>query len=146
MLVKVLPNQVCDHWDVVSYGIQQSLPPITIESPRRMNNILESLLLGRMVLWIGVEDNKVQGLLVTAFSYDKNSDVQDLLIYSIYGFEDLSTKLVVDGMDTLKKFAVSNGCKRITAYSKIKAVIDMMKRFGSEEYSYLSIPANGEIK
>jgi len=146
MLVRVLPNQVCDHWDVVSYGIQQSLPPITIESPRRMNNILESLLLGRMDLWIGLEDDKVRGLVVTAFSYDKNSDVQDLLIYSIYGFEDLSTEIIMEGMETLKKFAVSNGCKRVTAYSKVEAVINMMKRFGSEEYSYLSISANGEMK
>ena len=146
MLVRVLPNQVCDHWDVVSYGIQQSLPPITIESPRRMNNILESLLLGRMDLWIGLEEDKVRGLVVTAFSYDKNSDVQDLLIYSIYGFEDLSTELIMEGMETLKKFAVSNGCKRVTAYSKVEAVINMMKRFGSEEYSYLSISANGEMK
>ena len=146
MLVRVLPNQVCDHWDVVSYGIQQSLPPITLESPRRMNNILESLLLGRMDLWIGLEEDKVRGLVVTAFSYDKNSDVQDLLIYSIYGFEDLSTELIMEGMKTLKKFAVSNGCKRVTAYSKVEAVINMMKRFGSEEYSYLSISANGEMK
>lgn len=146
MLVRVLPNQVCDHWDVVSYGIQQSLPPITLESPRRMNNILESLLLGRMDLWIGLEEDKVRGLVVTAFSYDKNSDVQDLLIYSIYGFEDLSTELIMEGMETLKKFAVSNGCKRVTAYSKVEAVINMMKRFGSEEYSYLSISANGEMK
>jgi hypothetical protein len=32
MLIKILPNQVVDHWDILSYGIQQSLPPITIES------------------------------------------------------------------------------------------------------------------
>jgi hypothetical protein len=146
MLIKILPNQVVDHWDILSYGIQQSLPPITIESPLRMNNILESLIIGRMDLWLSTEDNKVKGLIVTSITYDKNSDVQDLLIYSLYGYNNLLMKNIKEGLETLKIYARAKGCKRITAYSNVESVIKFMESYGASTFTYLSIPANGEIK
>ena len=145
MLVKMLPHQIADNWEILSYGIQQSLPPITYQSPKRMARILESLLGEKMNLWLGIQDEKIHGIIVTSLVYESNSDVKDLLIYCIYGFKDLPTKLITEGMETLKKFASSKGCKRLTAYSNVESVINMMKRFGSVEYSYLTIPANGDM-
>ena len=145
MLVKMYPEQVAKSWDILSYGIQQTLPPITYQSPKRMEKILESLLSEELVLWLGVDDdNKVQGLIVTSIVYEKNSDVKDLLIYSLYGFNNIPYRMIIEGMDTLKVYANSIGCKRITAYSNVKSIIKLMKKFGSAEYTYLSIPANGE--
>ena len=145
MLVKMLPDQISDNWEILSYGIQQALHPITYQSPKRMTNILESLLSQEMDLWLSVKEDKIQGLIVTSLIYESNSDVKDLLIYCLYGFRNLSSKQIIEGMSTLKKYAASKGCKRITAYSNIESVIKIMKKFGSVEYSYLTIPANGDM-
>ena len=86
MLVRLYPEQVANNWSVLSYGIQQSLPPITYESPKRLQKILEHIMLKEMDLWVGVEDEKVKGLILTTPIYESNSDVNDLLIYSIYRY------------------------------------------------------------
>lgn len=146
MLVRLYPEQVANNWSVLSYGIQQSLPPITYESPKRLQKILEHIMLKEMDLWVGVEDEKVKGLILTTPIYESNSDVNDLLIYSIYGFDKLGVKMIKDSIGTLKKYAVSKGFKRITAYSNVDSVIKMIKSLGGEEtWTYLSIPANGAM-
>ena len=145
MLVKLLPDQVSNHWEVLSYGIQQSLPPITYDSPKRMVRILESIMMEEMECWIGTDKDKITGIVVTCEIYEKNSDVKDLLIYCLYGFDNLSPKLINEGMRTLKEYAASKGLKRITAYSNIPSVVRLMKTFGSEDWQYLTIPANGAM-
>ena len=146
MLVRLYPNQVADNWSVLSYGIQQSLPPITYESPKRLQKILEHIMLKEMDLWVGVEKEKVKGLILTTPIYESNSDVNDLLIYSIYGFDKLGIKMIKESIATLKKYAVNKGFKRITAYSNVDSVIKMIRALGGEEsWTYLSIPANGAM-
>lgn len=145
MLVKLLPDQVSYHWDVLSYGIQQSLPPVTYDSPKRLNRILESIMMEEMECWIATQDKRVTGIVVTCEIYEKNSDVKDLLIYCLYGFDKLSPKLIKEGLHTLKIYAASKGLKRITAYSNVPSVIKLMKTFGSEDWQYLTIPANGAM-
>ena len=145
MLIKMLPDQVAHYWDILSYGVQQSLPPITIESPRRMNKILESIMLEYMDLWLITSEKKVQGLIVTSISYDRNSDVQDLLVYCFYSFRDLPISLIKKDLNILKDYAKSKGCKRLTAYSNVESVVRFWKAMGSDNYSFLSIPVNGEI-
>jgi len=147
MLVRLYPAQVADNWSVLSYGIQQSLPPITYESPKRLQKILEHIMLKEMDLWVGVEDEKVKGLILTTPIHESNSDVSDLLIYSIYGFDKLGIRMIKESIDTLKKYAVAKGLKRITAYSNVDSVIRMIKALGGEEsWTYLSIPANGVMQ
>ena len=133
MLVRLYPNQVADNWSVLSYGIQQSLPPITYESPKRLLKILEHIMLKEMDLWVGVEKEKVKGLILTTPIYESNSDVNDLLIYSIYGFDKLGIKMIKESIATLKKYAVNKGFKRITAYSNLDSVIKMIRALGGEE-------------
>ena len=147
MLVKLMPDQVTNYWDILSYGIQQSLPPITYDSPKRLTRILESIMMEEMECWIGTKDKTITGIIVTCEIYEKNSDVRDLLIYCLYGFDRLSPKLIKEGMHTLKEYAASKGLKRITAYSNVPSVIRLMKTFGSgEAWQYLTIPANGAVQ
>ena len=145
MLVKLLPSQVVDNWEVLSYGIQQALPPITYESPKRMQKILESIMLNEMHVWVGLNnDQKIEGVIITCPIYEKNSDVNDLLIYTLYGYENLSYEVIKEGIATLKSYAKSKGMKRITAYSNVDSVIRLFQALGGqEEWKYISIPANG---
>ena len=103
-------------------------------------------MLKEMDLWVGVEKEKVKGLILTTPIYESNSDVNDLLIYSIYGFDKLGIKMIKESIATLKKYAVNKGFKRITAYSNVDSVIKMIRALGGEEsWTYLSIPANGAM-
>jgi hypothetical protein len=55
-------------------------------------------------------------------------------------------KNIKEGLETLKIYARAKGCKRITAYSNVESVIKFMESYGASTFTYLSIPANGEIK
>lgn len=147
MLIKMLPDQVAKYWDIFSFGVQQSLPPITIESPRRMNRILESLMLERMDLWLITYERKALGIIVTSLAYDSNSGVKDLVIYCFYSFRDLPISLIKKDLKALKVYAKSKGCKRLTAYSNVDSVVKFWKSLkGSSEYYFLTIPIDGETK
>ena len=143
MLTKLLPEQISKFWDVIKYAVEQSLPPIVGESPDKMNRILSSALSGKVEVWAsynkGDKVNKFDGIVLTKMLYDDASDTRNLLIYCLYGYEEVNDVSWFDGFESLVKYAKSRGCLQIIAYSDIPYMIDIAKRLGGEaDYTFIS--------
>ena len=123
MLVKLLPDQVSEHWDEISLAIRQALPPFVANSDRSMVNILKAILGGDMHCWIlyssGDEGGSIYAILTTKIEIDEMSGTRCLLIYSFYANKPLVNHLMVTCIETLKKFASSRGCYKVTAFTNI---------------------------
>jgi len=143
MLVKLLSDQIANYWNVIRYAIEQALPPIANEEYNKMNRILESLLNGSMDCWVSVdeENKKIEGVMVTTFSEDYCSGVRNLLVYSVFGYNEISNKSWSEGFETISKWAKHNGCYRIIAYTDVERIKEVVKSLGGEaRYTLISIP------
>jgi len=145
MLTKLLPDQVSAFWDVIKFAIEESLPPVVGEGPDKMNRILTTLLCGRAQCWASYnkvdETRKFEGLVVTKIVLDEISNTKNLLIYCLYGYEEVNKKSWLEGLKTLVKFATAQDCSRIIGYSDVPLLLRLAERLGGEtKYSFVSIP------
>lgn len=145
MLTKLMPDQIANLWNIIKYAVEESLPPIANESSNKMNNILTALLCGNALCWVSYTksegESKFEGLVITKITYDDISNTKSLLIYCLYGFEVASKRSWTDGMKALVKFAASQGCSNITAYSEDPSIISLVERLGGEtKYRFIRLP------
>jgi len=142
MLVRLLPEQISSLWDIVKYAVEQSLPPVAYESPDKMNRVLSSLLAGKTQCWASYTRNpevKFEGLVLTKMIYDDVSNTKNLLIYCLYGYEDVDDKSWFSGLNTLSKYAKSKGCAQVMAYTDRPGVVKLVKRLGGDtSFTFIS--------
>jgi len=143
MLIKLLQDQISQHWDIIKQAVEYSLNPVVGESPEKMNNIFMALLDGSMDCWVaveGAEGEKIVGNIVTKVNHDDASGTSSLLIYSIYA-EGSTEKVWLDGYETLRKYAVIRGCTRIVGFTDNTGMIKLVNRLGGEaRYTLVSLP------
>ncbi len=145
MLTKLLPDQISAFWDIIKYAIEESLPPIAGEGPEKMNNILSALLSSKAECWasyiVGEDQRRFEGIVITKIQYDDISRTKNLLMYCVYGYEDVDKGSWTSGLKTLVKYASSKGCHRIVAYTDIPYMIELTKKLGGEaRYTLCSFP------
>lgn len=145
MLVKLLPEQAAKYWDDIKVAVEESLPPVVGMQPDRLSNILRSILIGELTVWISVEKrssgNVITGIILTSFTFDKNSGTKALLVYSVYGYSEATKESWESGFETLVKFGKSKGCHRMLGYTDVPSLIALSKRYGAEtRYTLVSLP------
>lgn len=145
MLVRMLPEQISEYWEIVKFAIENSLPPIANETIDKMNRILENLMNESMQCWVSYSEaedkNVLDAVIVTTITNDYSSNIKSLLIYSLYGFSNISDKVWSEGYTTLSKWAKSIGCNRITAFTDVERIKEIVKSLGGEaKYTFISLP------
>lgn len=145
MLIKLLPEQVAERWDLIRFALSESLPPVVISGPHTYNNILTTALCERMQVWFGVseKDGKrtLDVIIVTTRAEDAVSGSASLLIYSMYAFSQLAPRDWQEYYEALSKYAKSVGCGSMSAYTEnIKIINAAMQIRGSKQEVYLTIP------
>lgn len=143
MLTILTPEQVSNFWDIIKYAIEQSLPPIVGDHPDKMNRILSSLLSSQTQCWASYtrigDTPKFEGIVLTKMIYDDASDTKNLLIYCLYGYEEVAKESWVKGLVSLIKYANSKECEQIIAYTEIPYIVEVAKQLGGEtKYTFLS--------
>ena len=143
MLVLLLPSQISDKWNAIKYAISEAIPPTASESPEVMNNILMSLLNGSSQCWASYQDNgtvkSVDAILVTTIIEDFVSGTKTLQIYSLYGTKPIDDVSWIEGLATLKKYAKANNCIKVTAYSNVERIEEVVEFLGGEvEWKFIS--------
>jgi hypothetical protein len=145
MLLKLLPEQVAKNWETFKDAIEASLPPVVGQASDRMNNILKSALIGKVECWVSFQNEdglrKIDALILTTFTGDDISGTKNLLIYTFYGYGELSQKSWEEGCVAIFKYAKSRGCCRVIAYSDKDSIISGIKRMGGNtDYTFISVP------
>jgi len=145
MLVMLLPGQIPDRWEMIKFGVERALLPTVDVTPEVINNILMSLLDGSAQCWVEyrVEGEKsiVYGLLITTVTEDFLSGTRNLLIYALFGTRPIDDIIWVEGLETLTKFARFNRCKKVTAYSNVERIEEIVESLGGKvEWKFISFP------
>lgn len=142
MLVRLLPGQVSDNWELIKHVIKETVPPTFDESPDKINNILEALLIGQMVCWASMrKDGTMEGILITTLLEDKFSKTRNLLVYCIYSFEHKSTEMSwEEGISKLVRVALSMRCTKIVGYTENPSIIRYVEGLGGNTNTFVSIP------
>jgi len=139
MLLRLEPDQVNKYWAVVEKAIASSLPPVALEDVDLMNNILRNLISGEMQCWVVVKNKAIYSMLVTTPQFEIGG-TKNLLIYTLYGFENLDLETWKEGFTYLSEYARSIGCKRIVAYSEVKRILQVCRLLGGEtKYTFISL-------
>lgn len=143
MLVRLLPDQVAKFWDIIKYAVEESLPPTVSKNIDNMQNVLIGCLDGSIEVWASYlkkDDNiKLNAVMLTQFLYDKSTKTKSLLIYCIYGYNNITRDFYIEGLDILKKYAKARGCTQIVAYSDVPLIINLAKQLGAEtKYTFIS--------
>jgi predicted porin len=146
MLNRLLPDQVSKFWPIIKYAVEQSLPPIVGEHPDKMNRILSSALCGKVDVWVSYDkekNNKVEGIVLTEFLFDEPSGTKNMLIYCLYGYNQVSNDSWLEGIKGLAKFAKSRQCNQIVAYTSEDVIIKTVESLGGEaNYTFISFDVN----
>lgn len=147
MLLQLHPDKVSKMWDEIKPAIYESLPPFTGEREEIMNNILTAVLTEQLECWMSyqvVDDvNVMDAFLTTTFIYDDISKAKNILIYSLYGYHEISEQSWDEGFEALYKYGFSKGCSNIIAYTSNDYMIKRTVQFKGTSNHILSIPIGG---
>jgi len=136
MMNQLLPDQISKFWDIIKYAIEQSTPPIIGEAPNKMNNILMAALSGDIDVWASYDKEekgtKFNGIILTEILFDKPSGTKNLLIYCLYGYENVDEESWKQGILALLKYAKNKGCNQVVAYTDVPYMVKVTKALGGE--------------
>jgi hypothetical protein len=141
MLTQLLPDQISKFWPIIKYAIEQSLPPTVGEHPDKMNRMLSAMLRGNLEVWVSYQhpENRFEAVVVTQIIYDDASNMKNLLLYCVFGYNDISESSWIEAWETVNKYAKGAGCKQIVAYSSNPFIIKQAKKFGGDtSFTFIS--------
>ena len=137
MLVRLIPEQISQFWDMIKYALENS-PPISIEvrDENWINSMLTQSMNGSIEIWAYYDKDgdsvRFKGFVITSFEIDKFVKQKSLLIYYVFTFRDIGMDAWIEGLKTLKKYAKSRRCSRVLAYSNVQNIINISKRLGGD--------------
>lgn len=144
MITKLLPENVTDNWDVIRHAIQSSLPPFALDTPDKMNSILESILLGQLEVWVFYETDEglnIKSIWTTSIITDSESKTKNLLMYSIYNFDHSKPEEWLEGLKSMGDYARANECAAITGFTKDPFILRFVESIkGETETRFIRIP------
>ena len=143
MLVKLFPEQIAKHWELIRYSIEKTVPKVPRETEDKLNNILTEMLLETWECWVNYHDTtkRFNAIIVTTILHNNITDTKSLLIYSIYGFGPGDIRAWLTGMATLIKYAKFKDCIRIETYADIDFSMKFLGRYkGSSTHKFITVP------
>ena len=150
MITRLLPEQVSRLWDIIKYAIEQSLPPIVTRHSDNMNRILAALLSNKMSCWISYtkteEMSKFDAVILTKFIFDDATYTKNLLLYSVYGYAKLESRHWMEGFAFMSKYALSQGCDKLIAYTKVPYLVEMAKQYDADMQTFISFNINKAVQ
>ena len=142
MIVQLLPEQISHFWGDIKISLEESAPPLFVANAERLNNILMSLLTGRMQCWVSIDTKKdpqiVKGVLTSTIVIDQCSGTKTFLIYSGYSLGEVEDEFWIEGLRAFSKFAKSKGCQLVGTYSTIPYMKERLAKLGAnlETFGY----------
>jgi hypothetical protein len=141
MIIQLLPEQVPGFWTDIKESIQAAVPPLLHDLPEKINNILMSILVGRMQVWVVADQSDdetiVQGIIVTTVMSEACSGTRLLLFYSGYSMGEAKQELWAEGMQVFNDFAKVNSCEKLGLYTQVPYMKELLARFGASKDTFM---------
>jgi hypothetical protein len=121
------------YWPQIKECINAALPPHVKDSADSILHIQESLLVGRLELWMGYEpgdQTKVYAVATTCFVTDEVSLTKNLLVYTLSTLNPHPQDIWQESLQYLSRYARSKNCANIIAYTSQKEIESLVQRIG----------------
>ena len=140
MLLRLSADQISRYWEDIKTAIIAAVPPLARAEQQHISQLLENLLMDRLQAWLLVtkegEGEKavfdIKALGITTVWKDIGTGARSLLIYALYGYSYVEPAVWQAGFEGLKKFAASEGCHQIVAFTKVPRVLEIVKSLGGD--------------
>ncbi len=148
MLLRMLPEQISNQWNILKPAIEASLPSNTVKSDEGLNNILKALLSNKMHCWVLTDkaESEPYALATTSFIVDPIGAVS-LFVYSLYGYRPIPMELWIEGFKGLQDWALKNHCANVLAFTDNKRVMSIVEDLGGNVQQVvvnLEVSSNGK--
>lgn len=70
---------------------------------------------------------------------DAATKCKDLLLYSVYAMAGTTTKDWVDAFETVRRWGLAHGCKRIVGYTNNPSIMRVLQNFETEIWTYVMV-------
>lgn len=115
MLVKLLSRQIPDYEDVINDGLEKTLPGFQVGAKA---DLYRDLLVDTAQCWLLHRDGGYKGVFITRIEEHNELGGKILTLISGYAPDGMGgSGAVLEGFETMKKFALANGCDRIAFYT-----------------------------
>lgn len=141
-MLKVVPEKLSRHWDILRVFIERTLPPV-LNSDARMNSVLASLLTDNLELhqFLSIDDEgkwAPLGFVVLSFIRPADGYGKEMLIYSAYSYKNVGRSALLNTWGLMESYAASKGCSAIVAYTNSESVARLVEGFGADtSYRFL---------
>lgn len=148
MLIRLMPEQIAANWEFLADNVVEAGPLENVLNDERLNNILNSLLIGDMQAWAEATLEKqgfvIHAIVLTQILNNEVVGIKNLLIYSLVSVGDaFDLDTWQRGLLTLAQFARKNECANILAYSDNPRIIRLAQRFkGDVSKRVIVLPLN----
>lgn len=134
-LLRLTSDQVMQYWTSIKRCIEESLPPTTNNIDDALLHVQEQLLVGSMQCWAAVDSPNspvIYGIATTKVVYDECTGDKNLLLFSVTTILEHPQTLWRDAYLALSKFAKSQGCNKLIAYSNNDIMIKIAQGLGAD--------------
>lgn len=143
MLVRMLPSQVSEQWDVVAPLIESALPQDAGTGAVVMGNALRAILMEDAVVWVWYEGQEemyarnASVVIVTTELLDKVVGIRTLLVYSFGGIgRGVTQEAFESALRTLREYATALGCRAICAFTSNERLRSVLAGKGWDDSQY----------
>jgi len=146
VLVRLTSEQISRCYDHLEAAVRVSVPPTGGREKGSEQKVMENLLAGRMQAWLlcvegeDLEIESAHAAVITVLMKDPGTGFPTLLVYSLCADTETPPALAEDGIDTLRKYARSQGANLLSMFTSVPKVRDLVRAIGgSSDDWYLTL-------
>lgn len=116
MLVRLLSNQIQQYEDVINETIDKTIPEYQTQL---RSKLFEELLFGTAQCWLSYYKEQFEGVVITKIIEDTACGGKSCVLISGYAPNSIinGSASVFAGWEAVSKFAIAEGCDRISMYT-----------------------------
>ena len=142
MVIRLLPEDVAEKWEMYGNVVEQSMPPYIKYKYEIKVNVLYAIMQEKAVVWeYKGADKRTKCICITAVQTDVITRYETLLIYAIHAIEDMQLGEWQEFLSTIRAYAKSLGLDTIVAFTNVPAIYKLVKLLkGKIEVGLIEIP------
>lgn len=138
MLIRLVPEEVNDRWDVLRPILRHSLSPVVEAGQVTMERILVAVLKEALDVWMLYgAGGKASGVITTAMSEDGITGERTMLVYSFNLYHKVGRGVYEAAVETLRRWAESKDCQWVSWYTENESMERLGRFLGYEERAKL---------
>lgn len=137
MLIQIQAIQIPKFWEVIKFAALNSANIKDEFILYYCIELLQDLLSGKKLCFIGEEDQQIQFVFILSLQQDKMKSYKYMYINNLYSFQKQNTDKWIIVLNDIIKISKKAGCKKVQWDTKNNRIIQLSKEMKSEFLGHL---------